>query len=146
MNARSSIARALVKRFFLAGLLLGPAGLGAAGCSRTPPIFVEPGAFQGPALSIDSASYRTHIATFTLPSGGWSMELDSIREQFDLKQVFVTLREPGAGELVTQSLVEQSLDTRVRTTSNVEVYARVVPRATSAAGGAHRLAGRAEKR
>jgi hypothetical protein len=112
-------------------------------CASTNPITIDPSPYAGPAVTIEPGE-RTHVATFTMPTGGWGLKFDRVRERFEAHQVFVTLLRPGATEITSQALVDQAVDTRVRLSHHVEVYARTIEKDVEAGG--YRLAGRTEKR
>lgn len=94
-------------------------------CASTNPITIDPAPYTGPAMTIEHGE-RTHIATFSMPTGGWGLKFDRSRERFDAHQVFVSIRRPGSDVVTSQSVVEQSLDTRVRLAHKVEVFARML--------------------
>lgn len=94
-------------------------------CASVAPITIDPATYTGPAARIEPGE-RTHIATFTMPTGGWGLKFDRSRERFDAHQVFVSLRRPDPNEVTSQAVVDQSVDTRVRHAHDVEVYARIV--------------------
>jgi hypothetical protein len=112
-------------------------------CAATNPLPIDPVPYAGPDLRIEQGE-RTHVAVFTMPAGGWGLKFDRVRERFDAHQVFVTLRRPGPTEITSQALVEQSVDTRVRVSHNVEVYARIAEKDQPGTG--YRRAGQAPSR
>lgn len=125
-----------------AGLVVLAAGL--AGCSRSRAIVIDPLPYAGPEVRF-AATEKTHLAIFTVPSGGWSAERDLVRDRFDARQVFVTLRRPAPTQITTQAITEHQVDTDVRLTENVEVFTRVMSGAAEEST-AYRLAGSAKKR
>lgn len=115
-------------------------GIGLSGCTG-PAIVIDPAPYAGPAMRIE-AGERDHVAVFTMPTGGWGLRFDRVRERYDAQEVFLTLRKPGANEAATQALVEQRVDTRVRLGRGVEVYARIEE--MGAEKGGYRRVGGAE--
>ncbi|MBL8746411.1 MAG: protease complex subunit PrcB family protein [Phycisphaerae bacterium] len=108
------------------GLVAGIIGCAAIlnACASTIPLPIDDAPYVGPAVRIEPGE-RDHVAVFTMPTGGWGLKFDRVRERFDAQQVFVTLRRPASTEITSQAIVEQSVDTRVRLKNSVEVYARI---------------------
>jgi hypothetical protein len=102
------------------------AGLGLGACGSTPPIVIDPAPYAGPSMSFEAGA-RDHVAVFTMPTGGWGLRFDRVRDGFEAQQVFVTLAPPssGSGGAATPAVVEQRVATRVRLGRGVEVFARI---------------------
>lgn len=113
-------------RRFLRGALFASLLACVAACSSTQrgPV-VENSAYIGPPVIIDS-SQSEHIAVFSIPSGGWRLTLDQVREAFKTQRAFVTLRRPNPGLYNTQAVVEQRVGTSVDRIQNVQVYTRIL--------------------
>ncbi len=106
--------------------MLPALALGLASCSspaRGP--IIEPGAYLGPEVTIDSTT-REHIAVVNSPSGGWRCTLDQVREAYQTQRAYITLRKPNPGLYNTQAIVEQRIGTEIPRNQNVEVYARLI--------------------
>ena len=104
-------------------------------------VSIDPAAYAGPEIRITPGS-RTHIVSFTAPTGGWSLTLDTVRDEFEKRRAFITIIAPGTTELTTQALVEHTLDSQVSLLQNLEVYVRTAAR-DEPMPGSYRLAGSA---
>lgn len=102
-------------------------------CAATNPLPIDAAPYVGPAIRFEHGE-RTHIAIFAMPTSGWGLKFDRTRERFDAQQAFVTLTRPGSTEITSQAIVDQSVDTRVRLTHNVEVFARIAEKGQPEAG------------
>lgn len=133
---RRRVVGALVAAALLAGLGLSA---GCSGGSKPVPV-ISAGSFEGPVARVQPGS-RTHLASFEMSTGGWSVKLDQVRLGFELDRAFVSLTPPDPTGVVTQALVTQTVDTGVALAKGVEVYARIVPE--GAKHGPYLLAGAA---
>lgn len=120
----------------LAALLIMP------GCAG-PSVVIDPAPYAGPEVRL-VAGERTHLALFTMPTGGWGLKFERVRDRFEAQQVFVTLHRPAPTANTSQASVEQLVDTRVRLSRNVELFARIEDGDKPAPG--YRSAVRTEKR
>lgn len=118
------------------GLMLVLSVMG--GCSSD--LKVAPGAYRGPAVSVDSSG-EWHVVVAELPSPGWEVTLDSRRAVPDATRVFVTLRRPNPIAVYSTQMVTQRLITPVRTEDAIEVFARVMPFGSEDEGAYARAAG-----
>jgi hypothetical protein len=81
-------------------------------------------AYDGPPATVRTVALKTHPAQYlatvevTAPTGGWTLTLDKNELVNGVLKLYLTLERPGAGELVTQSLVP--LQASLQTTERVE--------------------------
>lgn len=124
-------------------LLITCAAFALVGCGGSTGLMVDTlNSFKGPPVRIAPGN-RTYIATFTAPTGGWSVKLDHVRRRFGHDQVFITLTRPPADASVIQMLVDHAVETRVSNETGIEVFARVVESGVDAGARFYRLAGSA---
>jgi hypothetical protein len=118
----------------------------AAGCgaNKGGPMVIDPSPYAGPEI-VMAASTRTHMADITTPTGGWTVTLDTVRDDFEVRRAFVTITGPNPGDIVSQARVRHALDLGVSLKQNAEVYARMSVVGTPPPEG-YRFAGRGEKR
>jgi hypothetical protein len=128
----------------LVGLGAGATLGGCSGKSAGTPVSIEPAAYDGPSV-VMSAGTRNHMTVLTAPTGGWGVTLDTVRDAFNTRRVFVTAIKPGDGDLVSQAMVEHAIDTGVPLAQNVEIYVRVLDRGVEITGP-YRLAAQASGR
>lgn len=113
----------------------------SSGCSSGPKVTIDTMApFVEPPMRFESLG-RNHVAVFTAPTSGWTIEHDMTRRVFRVYEVFVTLRQPAPGVPTAQVLSEHAVDTGVESIHNAAVYARVVTGRDGAGGISYRLAG-----
>lgn len=150
-GAGPASARRVAKGAAVAMTLTTLAGIGVAGtlggCSSNragTPVSIEPAAYDGPSV-VMSAGTRNHMTVLTAPTGGWGVTLDTVRDAFNTRRVFVTAIRPGDGDLVSQAMVEHAIDTGVPLAQNVEIYVRVLNRGADI-DGPYRLAAQASGR
>lgn len=143
VSARRAAACAAVA-IALAGLGAGAVLGGCSSNSAGAPVSIEPAAYDGPSV-VMSAGTRNHMTVLTAPTGGWGVTLDTVRDAFNTRRVFVTAIRPGDGDLVSQAMVEHAIDTGVPLAQNVEIYVRVLNRGAEI-DGPYRLAAQASGR
>ncbi|MDX2018361.1 MAG: hypothetical protein SFY95_12080 [Planctomycetota bacterium] len=108
------------------------------GCSSAPepPRIAERG-YAGPAigLAVGAPPQRfpgspdipgPHVVVIQAPSPGWEARLDQVRENFQRRDVFVTLTEPNPATMQPQVIVEQRVDSGVASSTPVSVYVRIL--------------------
>lgn len=108
------------------------------------PMVIDPSPYNGPEV-IMAASTRTHMIDLIAPTGGWSVTLDTVRDEFEVRRAFITITAPNPADIVTQAQVRHALDLGVSLKQNAEVYARKTVTGTPPPEG-YRFAGRAESR
>lgn len=113
----------------------------AGGCSGAQKITIDKTApFVDPPVRFETIA-RNHSAVFVAPTGGWRIEHNFTRRVFQSNEVFVTLRRPAPGAVVSQAQSEHAIDTGVEATKNILVYARIVTGRDAPGDAAYRLAG-----
>lgn len=108
------------------------------GCSSAPepPRITERG-YSGPAvgLAVGTPPQRfpgspeipgPHVVVVQAPSPGWEVRLDQVRDNFQRRDVFITLTEPNPATMQPQVIVEQRVDTGVPSNTPVSVYVRIL--------------------
>ena len=113
----------------------------SSGCSSPPKVTIDTLApFTDPPLRFESLG-RNHVAVFTAPTSGWTVQHDMTRRVFRVYEVFVTLRRPAPGVPTAQVLSEHAVDTGVESMHNAAVYARVITGRDAPGETPYRLAG-----
>lgn len=105
--------------------------------------------YDGPPIAIDStaggggegagAVGEQHMLVLTAPSAGWSFMLDTVRESYKQREVFVTVVGPNPAYSYAPGPVEQHLGTAVESRVPITVYARVLEYAEKAEGQGYGL-------
>lgn len=98
--------------------------IGCTSSGTRPPTANDEG-YTGPPLHVAEAG-EEHVVVLTAPTAGWTFSLDEVRSRMGGMDVFVTVRRPNPAYLHPQAIVEQNLGTRVPTTEDIDVYARVL--------------------
>lgn len=105
---------------------------------------VESRPYAGPRIDIDSWGMR-HTLTFTAPSGGWSFDVDQVRDLGPRREVFITARRPDPSLMVTMALHRLHADSEVDSRIPIDVYARVVDHAADPAPFPYRLVAQTDR-
>ena len=82
-----------------------------------------------------------HLATGTVPTGGWTLALDQAAVVDGVAKLFLTLERPAEGEMVTQALVtHRERYTTTQPFERVEVYIHLAQRGVQTLTTNYRLA------
>jgi hypothetical protein len=81
--------------------------------------------YDGPPIRVDSAGPQ-HIVIVSTPSGGWAVQLDQTRQEFERTDVFITARRPNPALLQTQAALDHFVATTVPSQRAASIYLRVL--------------------
>jgi hypothetical protein len=119
------------------GLLFLSAAPG--GCRSEKQLVISDGPYIGPAVRVDSAGPQ-HLAVVSTPGGGWAVQLDQTRQQFQMTEVFITARRPNPALLQNEAIQEHLVATTVPASASASVYVRTLGFKEGAAAVPYRLA------